>query len=72
MQDGSNPMSIDVDPALDEKQAVVEDGVAIITPDVEIEVPAAAPIRADDCMYTSRLGWRSHLGSASFLSRWSW
>lgn len=35
--DASDPMNIDVDPVLDEKQSVIEDGVAIITPDVRAD-----------------------------------
>jgi len=59
MQGGTDPMSIDVDPTLDGNQAVIEDGVAIITHDVEMEAPPTALPGADDCMYTFRLDWRS-------------
>jgi hypothetical protein len=54
-QNGTEPMSIDVEPVLDEKQAT-EDDVAVIQPDVgpEEEAVISAPLRADDRMSIPR------------------
>lgn len=47
---GVDPMSIDVEPVLDEKQATDDDDVAVIEPDVvpEEELVPSTPLRADD------------------------